>query len=256
MSAAELWAKGNYGEIARQLEPAAQALVEAATVVADERVLDVGAGDGNLAIAAARRGAHVVAVDISPQLVARGRSRTAGLDIDWVEGDALGLPFPDGTFDAALSAFGVVYAPEPDRAAAEQFRVVRGGGVVGLTAWTPESFSGLASEAIARHAQIVEGHRPDSWGNEEIARQRLGTHGEVSTLERRVIRRQFASVDAWWKHADRFAPPLAALREAVDPHVYERLHVDLVELAQHFARPVPEGVELQQEYLLAIARKP
>jgi len=100
-----LWSKGDYREVARRMQPAADALVTAASVGAGDRVIDVAAGTGNLAIAAARRGASVAAVDISPDLVARGKARSsaAKLAVEWKEGDAEELPFDDTSFDAALS---------------------------------------------------------------------------------------------------------------------------------------------------------
>ena len=135
---------GDYRELARQFEPTAVALVEACGVGPGIEVLDVAAGTGNLAVAAARRGARVVASDLTPRMVELGRERSAaeGLDIEWREADAEDLPFDDGRFDVAASSFGAQFAPRPQVAAAELFRVVSSGGTVGMANWTPRAISG------------------------------------------------------------------------------------------------------------------
>src|SRR5581483_1579747 len=106
-----------------------------------ERVLDVAAGSGNAALAAARRGAEVTATDFVPRLLetAARRAHTEGLELETREADAQALPFADGAFDVVLSTFGVMFAPDQDRAAGELLRVCRPGGRIGLTAWTPAS---------------------------------------------------------------------------------------------------------------------
>ncbi len=79
-------------------------------------MLDVAAGNGNFAIAAARLGATVVATDLTPAMVELGkaRSREQGMAIEWLEADAEGLPFPDARFDVVASVFGAMFAPDPD----------------------------------------------------------------------------------------------------------------------------------------------
>ena len=172
-----LYEAGEYFALSAVLAPAAEVLVDESGVVESSRVLDVGAGDGNVALAAASRGASVVATDLSPIQVERGRARTAaeGFDVEWRVADAEELPFEDSAFSHVLSAFGVVAAPRPDVAARELVRVCRPGGTVALTAWPPDSFMGqLRSAADAALPDDVDLADPElEWGVEPIARRRL-----------------------------------------------------------------------------------
>src|ERR671919_1345941 len=171
-----IWAQGDYTMLSRQLAPAAEALADACAVSAGQEVLDVGAGDGNFALACAREGASVVAVDISPGVVERGRARSQeeGYDIEWLVGDAEDLPFEDARFDCVGSAFGAFIAPRPDLVARELLRVVRPGGTVGLTAWTPDGVMAEMFGIGSRFAPLDPDQPPSElWGDEATARERL-----------------------------------------------------------------------------------
>ena len=136
------WSEGDYTHLSELVRPAAVELCDACAVSAGQEVLDVAAGDGNFALACAREGARVVAADFSPGQVERGRRRTAaeGYDVEWQLADVEDLPFADASFDCVGSVFGAMIAPRPRVVAEELFRVVRPGGTVGMTAWTPDSF--------------------------------------------------------------------------------------------------------------------
>src|SRR5688572_16100099 len=116
-----VWALGDYPAVARRFEAVAEDVVAAAGIGPGDRVLDVAAGNGNVAVAAAQAGARVKASDFTPELVEAGRARTAalGLDVTWEVADAEDLPDDDASFDAVTSTFGLMFAPRPERAAAE-----------------------------------------------------------------------------------------------------------------------------------------
>ena len=150
----------------------ADALVERVGVSEGQDVLDVGAGDGNVAIRAAERGARVTASDITPELLdlGRGRAAAAGVEIDWVEGDAAELPFADASFDAVLSVFGCIFAPRHQAAADELVRVCRPGGTIGFAPGPPEGLNGqmLKLMASAMPAPPPEIQSPILWGRRSM----------------------------------------------------------------------------------------
>src|SRR5262249_12546702 len=133
------WASGDFAMIASRTVLPAEHLCEAANLQAGWRVLDVATGSGNAAIAAARRRRESVGVDYVPALLSRARIRAIAemLEIEFVEGDAEKLPFPDASFDAVLSIYGVMFAPDHAQAAKEMARVCRPGGTIAVACWTP-----------------------------------------------------------------------------------------------------------------------
>jgi len=149
-----MWSLGDYSLLAKQLEEAARQLVDACVISSGQEVLDVAAGNGNCAIAAARKGAHVVASDLTPTMVQLGQARTAaeGQDIEWVEADAEDLSFEAGRFDCVTSVFGAMIAPRPEIVASEMFRVAKPGGTVGMANWTPGSLTKKMGEVASRYS--------------------------------------------------------------------------------------------------------
>ena len=178
--AQSMWAQGNFARAGAEQVIVGELLVRALDIHPGQSVLDVAAGSGNAALAAARRGAKVTATDFVPQLLraAVQRAEVEGLHLDAQEADAQCLPFADGEFDVVLSTFGVMYAPDQFRAAAELLRVCRPGGRVGLTAWTPNSVMAVTQAAAGRYAPFpqVPGMRsPMEWGKESRVRELLGS---------------------------------------------------------------------------------
>src|SRR5918998_2451423 len=143
------WDRDGHEPLLCQLEPAAELLCDLTLVAPGKRVLDAGAGDGNVALAAARRGAEVEACDIGPRMVERGKARCPAAF--WRVADVQELPYDDGEFDAVLSSFGAHLAPKPSQAAGELVRVTRPGGFVAVAAWIPRGLPGRLDELIEPH---------------------------------------------------------------------------------------------------------
>lgn len=186
-----MWGSGDYAVIAATLPIVAEELCEAVDLRSGELVLDVATGTGNTAIAAARRFAHVVGIDYVPGLLERARERAAAerLSVEFREGDAEAIPVPDASFDVVLSSFGVMFAPDQERAASELVRACRPGGRVGLANWTPDGFIGEMFRVVGRHVPPAPGVRPPPlWGTEARIRELFGD----DTIDIAIARRSFA----------------------------------------------------------------
>jgi ubiquinone/menaquinone biosynthesis C-methylase UbiE len=182
------WSSGDYAVIGTTLQIVGETLCEAADVSAGERVLDVACGNGNAALAAARRYAAVTGLDYVPALLERARARAAadGLALEVREGDAEAMPFADASFDVVLSTFGVMFAPDQARAARELARVCRPGGRIALASWTPDGFVGRIFKIVGRHVPPPPGVRPPAeWGTEPRLSELFdGAATRVRTLEK------------------------------------------------------------------------
>jgi ubiquinone/menaquinone biosynthesis C-methylase UbiE len=172
------WASGDYAVIGTTLQLVGERLAEACDLRWDEQVLDVAAGNGNATLAAARRGSRVTSTDYVAELLKRGEARAQAehLNVVFQVADAEALPFADGAFDAVLSTFGVMFAPDQAQAARELGRVCRSGGRIGLANWTPQGFVGQMFKTLGRHVPPPAGALPPSrWGDEEQLRELFGS---------------------------------------------------------------------------------
>ncbi len=255
-----MWALGDYHAVATEIiADLGPVLVEATGIGAGQHVLDVAAGSGNVAIPAAATGAHVIASDLTPELLDLGRAdaEARGLHLDWQPADVEFLPFDDDAFDAVTSCVGVMFAPHHQRAADELVRVCRPGGRIGLIAWTPSGFIGqLFATMKPFNAPPPPGVQPPPlWGDVAHVRDLLGDR--VTDL---AASQQLLTVD---RLADpvtfrdyfktNYGPTIAAYRGlADDPSRTEELDQALVELGERFR--TPDG-HLEWEYLLVVATK-
>jgi SAM-dependent methyltransferase len=190
------WASGDFAIIGTTLQIVGESLAEAADIRAGERVLDVAAGNGNATLAAARRFAAVTSTDFVPALLEKGRQRAEaeGLEATFEVADAEALPFASATFDAALSTFGVMFTPEPSRAAAELLRVVRPGGRIGLANWTPDGVIGELFKVMAAHVPPPAGlTSPALWGTPAFLGQLFGRGVADLRCERRTFNFRYRS---------------------------------------------------------------
>ena len=254
---ARVWSLGDYDALGSSFMPAATALCDACAVSAGQEVLDVGAGTGNFTVACAAEGASVVASDLSPGMVERGRARTdaEGFDVEWVEADVEALPFENDRFDCVGSTFGAFIAPRPDVAAAEMFRVVRPGGTVGLTAWTPDGWFGHYQQLARRFVPLAEGvPGPEEWGKEETARARLEGLASHVEVERGSVVFAAESPDAFGA-VFRQSPPVVAASQNLPEDQFSQLLRGTQELARDWNVADDGGVRVEVEYLLIVARK-
>jgi ubiquinone/menaquinone biosynthesis C-methylase UbiE len=252
------WASGNYAVIGTTLQIVGESLAEACDLRCDERVLDVAAGNGNATLAAARRGARVTSSDYVPALLERGaeRARADGLDVTFEVADAEALPYADGSFDAVLSSFGVMFAPDQARAASEMARVCRPGGRIGLANWTPEGFIGQMFKVLGRHVPPPGGvQSPLLWGTESHLRKLFGDRAASISFTRRMYNFRYRSaahfIDvfrAWYGPVHKAFASLAADQASA-------LERDLTELLDGANRGGARGLVVPGEYAeIVVAR--
>ena len=253
-----IWSTGDYAPASRQLEPAAQSLVEALGVTAGMRVLDVAAGHGNCTVAAARRGAEVLATDFSPTMIAVGseRTRTAGLDVKWQEADAAALPFEDASFDRVTSTFGAIFAPEQEQVASELARVVRPGGLVGLTAWTPDGLTAKMLAVRSRFGTPLPAGAPDPfrWGNpDEVAALFAPLGCEVQT-RRRAVTFRYDSWDQWQRDSQAHGMAVVA-RQTMPAGDYDEMLSAMQAATAEYNHGEGDAVAFDSDYLEITATK-
>jgi SAM-dependent methyltransferase len=255
-----MWAWGDYPRIAHEIvAPLGPVLVEAAGVAAGQRVLDVAAGTGNAARAAARRGAEVVASDLTPELLDNGEreARTEGLSLSWRTADAEALPFADGEFDVVLSCIGVMFAPHHRAAADEIARVCRPGGTIGVLSWTPAGFIGQMFATMKPYAAPPPPgvQPPPLWGTADHVAGLLGDRAEILDAHTDSLRVDaFATPEAFRDYFKAwYGPTIGVYRGlADDPERAAALDHDLAELGR--AHRAADG-SMDWEYLVVTARR-
>jgi ubiquinone/menaquinone biosynthesis C-methylase UbiE len=257
-----MWTSGDYPVMVETfLLPLGPALVEAAGITGDDRVLDVASGTGNAAIPAAERGATVVASDLTPRLLEAGRERAEamGLKLEWVEGDAENLPFPDEDFDVVMSSIGVMFAPHHQAAADELVRVCRGGGKIALLSWTPEGMLGDLFATMRPFAPPPPpgAQPPPLWGSEDHLAELFGDRVEFSTLEPCVL-----EITAFKKPLDYrehfkeyYGPTIATYNNARANGQEADLDEALAAFCHRWNRGTQDEARFEKEYLLAIGTK-
>jgi ubiquinone/menaquinone biosynthesis C-methylase UbiE len=255
-----MWSLGDYSRVAEVLEPHAQALAEACVIKPGMSVLDVAAGNGNFAIAAARRGAIVTATDITPKMVELGRTRTAtaGLNIEWSEADAEKLSFANASFDAVASVFGAMFAPQPQLVAAEMFRVAKPGGLVAMANYSPDGYLGRLSKVVASFSAhpAFDLPWPFLWGEEQEARRRLGAFAQSIEVTHRSLSFESGSIEDFVKFWEETNAPQSALKVMLPPETYQQVVAAKKLLVEEMNESRDGRVKLSSAYILVLARKP
>ncbi len=238
--------------------PCAARLVKRAGVRPGQRVLDVACGTGVVSVTAARLGAHVTGLDLTPELLERARenARIAGVAVDWHEGDVENLPFADGAFDFVLSEFGHIFAPRPEVAIGEMLRVLKSGGTIAFSTWPPELFVGrmftLTASYLPPPAPGVA--PPPQWGDPNIVSQRLGSAVRDILFDRATMLVPTLSPSHHRKASEKSAGSmvrLIAALEASDPATLEKFRREYDALASEYF----EDNLLRQDYLMTRATK-
>ena len=222
LQARATWSAGDWDNFAALIRPVGRLVVDRIGIEPGLRVLDVGTGSGgNVAIPAAQLGADVVGLDITPELFvhARRRAAEAGVEVEWIDGDAQELPFADGSFDRVTSTFGAMFAPDHGRTAAELVRVCRPRGLIAMTTWVNDGFVGelftLTESFMPAPPPGVQ--PPPLWGVESHINDVFGAVGVTPSIERQIVDFHFESVDdAVAQYAENFGPFVSA-RAALEP---------------------------------------
>jgi ubiquinone/menaquinone biosynthesis C-methylase UbiE len=251
-----MWASGDFAVIGTTLQLVGESLCEAVDIEAGARVLDVACGNGNAALAAARRWCRVTGLDYVPALLQRAgeRARAEGLSLELVEGDAERLPFDEASFDAALSTFGIMFAPDQVQAARELARVVKPGGTIGLANWTPEGFIGQLLVTVGRHVPPPAGVvSPVAWGAEARLRELFPSVRSLRT-ERRAFMFRYESSQHFVDIFRRFYGPTHKAFGALDAAGREKLAQDITALLERFNRK-PGSCVVPAEYLEVVIER-
>ena len=252
------WASGDYSVVGGSLQIVGETLCEALDLAAGDRVLDVAAGSGNVALAAARRWGDVTATDYVPALLDRARERAAAerLPMRFEVADAEALPYATGAFDVAVSTFGVMFAPDQARAAGELQRVVRRGGKIGLANWTPAGFIGQLFKTIGRHVAPPAGLSPPTrWGDIDQLTEWFGADAKSIRATPVNFMFRYRSADHWIDvFRETYGPTLKAF-EALDARGKAALTEDLKELIGDFNASRRGDVVIPSEYLEVVIEK-
>jgi SAM-dependent methyltransferase len=251
-----MWASGDFGVIASLIHIVAERLVDSVDIPAGSRVLDVAGGTGNAAIAAARGGVQVICTDYVPALLDQGRerARAEGLAIEFETADAEALPYDDASFDAVLSVFGSMFAPNQPQAAAELVRVCRPGGLIGLASWTP---TGLLGEVFRAQGAIVPPPAgvasPLRWGTEEGIAELLGDDVESVQTRRRMFNWRFTDAATFVSTFREWYGPTLKAFEAAGPEREAELERALVGVIENGASARGNAIVVPAEYLEVVA---
>jgi len=245
------WSSGDYAVVGTTLQIVGESLCEAVDLRAGEKVLDVAAGNGNATLAAARRWCDVVATDYVPALLERARLRASaeGLAIDFHEADAENLPFSDESFDAVLSTFGVMFAPDQNQAAAELLRMCRPGGRIGLANWTPTSMIGELFKIIAQYLPPPAGvQSPALWGSEPRLQQMFAAEAAKITFVNKHFVFRYRSPAHWLEVFRTYYGPLLKAFAALPAEKQQALEGELLALVCRHNRSGDATLVAPSEY--------
>jgi ubiquinone/menaquinone biosynthesis C-methylase UbiE len=254
------WGSGDYAVIGTTLQLVGEQLAETCDVRTDERVLDVAAGNGNATLAAARRGAHVTSTDYVASLLERGaeRAKAEGLDskIFFEVADAEALPYGDASFDVVLSTFGVMFAPDQAKAAAELARVCRPGGRIGLANWTPGGFIGQLFKTLGRHIPPPPDVLPPSrWGVESNLHTLFEGRAARIVVTPRIFNFRYRSAAHFIEVFRTWYGPVHKAFAALPADKAAQLERDLIELLEKTNQGGTQSLVVPSEYVEVVVTR-
>jgi ubiquinone/menaquinone biosynthesis C-methylase UbiE len=252
------WSSGDYAIVGTTLQIVGEELCEALDLRAGQKVLDVAAGNGNVTLAAARRWCEATSTDYVPALLERGRVRASaeGLKVAFKEADAEALPFVDGTFDAVVSTFGVMFTPDQDRAAAELLRVCKPGGQIGLANWTPDGFIGQLFKILGKYLPPPAGTKsPALWGTRARLDQMFGSGASTIRAEPRYFMFRYRSAEHFIEVFKTYYGPMLKAFAALDEAKQKGLQDDLIALIGSLNRATDGTMVVPSEYLEIVITK-
>src|SRR3954453_18756098 len=254
-NARKLWSSGDYPSAMRIIASIGPRVVEIAGVTGEDVVLDVACGSGNATLPAAETGAKTTGLDITPELIEAGKKNAAnaGVEIEWVEGDAQDLPFDEESFDVVLSVFGCMFAPDHRKAATELARVLKPDGRLVVAAWRPEGNTGRMFRPTAPHLPPPpDGFQPPPlWGKDDRVRELFEGTGVELDLEPTTVDFTADSSEAFFEELERDLPPIVAAKAGLEPQgKWDSLRDDLLELYEDTNESDSGDFRAAQEYLL------
>jgi ubiquinone/menaquinone biosynthesis C-methylase UbiE len=252
------WSCGDYAVIGTTLQIVGEQLCETMDLPAGSTVLDVAAGNGMASLAAARRWCIVTSTDYVPSLLARGKARAMaeGLMITFQKADAEALPFGDESFDAAISTFGVMFAPDHTQAADELLRVVRPGGKIGLANWTPDGFIGEVFKTLGRYLPPAPGAKsPMLWGTRERIAAMFGPGAAAVRVEPRQFNFRYLSAKHLLDVLKTYYGPMVKAFDALDANGQAALRDDLLALIARRNRAGDGSAIVPGDYLEIVVTK-
>jgi ubiquinone/menaquinone biosynthesis C-methylase UbiE len=246
------WSSGDYAVVGTTLQIVGESLCEAMDLRSGQSVLDVAAGNGNVSLAAARRWCEVTSTDYVGSLLTRGRERAAAerLDIEFREADVEALPFADGSFDAVVSTFGCMFAPNPRRTASEMLRVCKPGGKVGMANWTPDGFIGQLFKTIAARIPPAPGARsPALWGTRTRIDEMFAPYASSIATRSREFTFRYRSPRHWLDVFRTYYGPVLKAFAALDSAGQAALERELLALVDRHNRSADGSMVVPGEYL-------
>ena len=248
-----MWMSGDYAKFATYLLEGAMYLLASSNIAAGSTILDVACGAGQTALPLARNGMKVTGIDIATNLIAEARKRAQaeGLSARFDEGDAEQLPYDNDSFDVVFSLFGAMFAPQPQKVAAELVRVCRPGGRIIMGNWTPTGFVGQMFKTIGKHVPPAQGvPAPALWGDENTVGERFGNSVSDLHMTRRLYPFNYpfgaAEVVEFFRA---FYGPTNAAFSTLDAGKQAALRRDLEQLWSQHNQATDGSVYLESEYL-------